>query len=79
MSKLTARGRKHISAKNFALPGRRFPIHDSKHAHAALSGASRALHRHTITRAQYNTILRKVHRRYPSIEIETHASTRRRH
>lgn len=34
--KLTPNARKHISDSNFALPGRRYPIHDVNHARAAL-------------------------------------------
>lgn len=34
---LTARGRKQIKGKNFALPGGRYPIHDKAHARNALS------------------------------------------
>lgn len=35
--KLTTQGRNHIAEGNFALPGRRYPIHDISHARAALS------------------------------------------
>lgn len=70
MSKLSAAGRAHVKKGNFALVReRRFPIHDSKHAHAALSGASRALHAGTITASQYRTIRRKVHAKYPGIKM----------
>jgi len=37
MGKLTSRGRKSIKSKNFALPGRRYPIHDIAHARNALA------------------------------------------
>lgn len=41
MTKLTSKARKHISKKNFALSGNRYPIHDKSHARAALSMVSR--------------------------------------
>lgn len=34
---LTTSGRKHVAEKNFALPGGRYPIHDSAHARNALA------------------------------------------
>lgn len=62
MAKLTAAGRKRIKASNFALPGRKYPIHDRAHAKAALS----MVERHG-TPAQKKTVRRKVTKRYPSI------------
>jgi hypothetical protein len=40
MAKLTAAGRKKIKTKNFALPGRRYPIEDRRHGANALSRVS---------------------------------------
>ena len=40
MTKLTTTGRKHVKASNFALPGRRYPIHDKAHAQNALARVS---------------------------------------
>ena len=37
MAELTAKGRKQVKASNFALPGRRYPIHDRAHAINALA------------------------------------------
>lgn len=60
--KLTTRGRKQVSPKNFALPGRRYPIHDISHARNALARV-----------AQYGTpaekaiVRRAVYRKYPSL------------
>lgn len=34
---LTAKGRERIAARNFALPGRRYPIHTLGHARNALA------------------------------------------
>lgn len=31
MARLTTRGRKRVKEGNFALPGRRYPIHDRSH------------------------------------------------
>ena len=63
MAKLTTRGRKRIKAKNFALPGRRYPIHDMSHARAALSmvGAHG-------TATEKKKVRAAVHRRWPSLK-----------
>lgn len=61
MSKLTTERRDEIPGKEFALPGRRFPIHDESHARAALSMA------HYASPAEQATIKRKVHAKYPGI------------
>jgi hypothetical protein len=37
MGELSAQGRKHVKDDNFALPGKRYPIHDREHAAAALA------------------------------------------
>lgn len=60
--KLTASARSKLKSKVFALPGRRFPISDANHAHAALSGASRALHAGNISSDQAATVRAKAHR-----------------
>jgi hypothetical protein len=41
MAKLTAKARKQIPGKNFAGPGRSYPIEDKNHARAALSMVSK--------------------------------------
>lgn len=62
MAKLTAKARGQISNKNFALPGRRYPIEDKSHARAALSMVSK-----------YGTAIEKarvrsaVHTKYPKM------------
>jgi hypothetical protein len=59
---LTAKARQHISKKNFALPGGRYPIHDKAHARNALARVS-----------QYGTSSEKakvraaVSKKYPNI------------
>ncbi len=60
--KLTASARKHIKAKNFALPGRRYPIEDAGHARNALSRVSG-----NGTPAEKAKVRRAVHRKYPGI------------
>ncbi len=61
MSKLTTERREEIPGGDFALPGRRYPIHDENHARAALSMA------HYASPAEQAEIKRKVHARYPGI------------
>jgi hypothetical protein len=62
MAVLTARGRKQIAPKNFALPGGRYPIDTAARARNALSrGAQNA------TPSEQATIKRKVRAKYPSI------------
>jgi hypothetical protein len=42
MAKLTAKGRKRLKKKSFVYPkSRSYPIHDKKHARAALSMSAR--------------------------------------
>ena len=62
MTKLTTERRAEIPGNEFALPGRRYPIHDESHARAALSMA------HYASPAEQETIKRKVHAKYPSID-----------
>jgi hypothetical protein len=40
MAKLTTAGRNKIASKNFAVPGRKYPIEDASHARNALSRVS---------------------------------------
>jgi len=61
VSKLTTERRDEIPGGEFALPGRRYPIHDESHARAALSMA------HYASPAEQAEIKRKVHAKYPGI------------
>lgn len=61
MTKLTTERRAEIPGNEFALPGRRYPIHDENHARAALSMA------HYASPAEQATIKRKVHAKFPGI------------
>jgi len=63
--KLTARGRNQIKEKNFALPGRRYPIYDRSHARAALSMVAK----HG-TPEEQATVRARVHAKYPGIGKE---------
>ena len=62
MAKLTAKGRRKIKGSNFALPGRRYPIHDASHARNALSRVSQ----HG-TDKEKARVRAAVKRRYPGI------------
>lgn len=62
MAVLTTKARNALKSGSFALPGRRYPIHDASHARNALSRVS-----------QYGSSEEKarvraaVHRKYPGI------------
>lgn len=62
MAKLTAKGRRKIKGSNFALPDRRYPIHDASHARNALSRVSQ----HG-TDKEKARVRAAVKRRYPGI------------
>jgi hypothetical protein len=63
MAKLTSRGRRRMKAKQFALPGNRFPINDASHARNALARAS------ALPPAERQKVRRKVKARFPSIQV----------
>lgn len=64
MSKLTARGRKHIKSKNFGLPKqKKYPIHDKAHARNALA----RVEQHG-TPKEKAEVRRRVCAKYPNIE-----------
>jgi hypothetical protein len=60
---LTEKGRKQIKGKNFALPGRRYPIQDTVHARNALARVAQ----HG-TPEEQATVKAKVEKKYPGIE-----------
>jgi hypothetical protein len=62
MTKLTARARKKIKTASFALPGRRYPIHDRSHAANALARVSQYG-----SASEKATVRRKVRARYPGL------------
>lgn len=75
MAKLTTKGRNAIKAKNFALPGRRYPIEDPAHARNALARVSQFG-----TPAEKAEVRAKVRSKYPGIgvakEVEKRVSER---
>lgn len=62
MAMLSSRQRRHLPSTSFALPGRRFPIHDEAHAHNALARVAQYGSKSEIARVRA-----AVHKRYPSI------------
>lgn len=65
MAKLTAAARSHIKAKDFALPGGRYPIEDASHARNALARVSQ----HG-TPEEKSRVRAAVHRKYPGIAMK---------
>jgi len=64
MAELTAKKRNQLPDSAFALSGRRYPIHDEAHARNAIARVMQ----HG-TKAEQTTVLRKVHAKYPNIEL----------
>ena len=63
MATLTAKRRNALPSSAFALPGRRYPIHNREHAIDALSRVSG-----NGTPAEKATVRAKVYRKYPSLK-----------
>lgn len=63
MAELTAKARNALSDRDFALPGRRYPIHDPNHARDALSRVSA-----NGTPEEKAAVRRAVYRRYPNMK-----------
>lgn len=61
---LTARGRRMILLRNFALPGRRYPINTIARARNALARVAQ----HG-TPAEQTKVKKAVHNKWPSIEV----------
>lgn len=59
MAKLSARARRRMSSKSFALSGGRFPIPDKSHAEAAKRLAARSLKKGNISRGEYQKVIAK--------------------
>ena len=62
MAKLTTKARKKIQTKNFALPGRKYPIEDKSHAQNALARVSQFG-----SPAEKAKVRGKVARKYPGL------------
>lgn len=60
---LTTAARKALASSDFALPGRRYPIHNEAHARNALARVSQYG-----TPDEQNKVRAAVHRRYPGID-----------
>jgi hypothetical protein len=52
MAKLTTAARKSLPGKEFAGPGRSFPVQDATHARMAISGATRSMHAGNISASE---------------------------
>lgn len=63
---LTAKSRNALPDESFALPGRRYPIHDARHARNALARVAQ----HG-TPAEQAAVRAKVAKRYPGIQMES--------
>ena len=66
MAHLTTAARKKIPAKEFALPGRRYPVEDEAHARNALARVAQ-----DGTPAEKAAVRRKVRRLFPDIRQES--------
>lgn len=71
MTVLTTKARDKLPAKDFALSGGRYPIHDENHARNALARVSQYG-----TPSEKATVRRKVHARYPEIREEHEAAAK---
>lgn len=63
MAELTSKKRKALSDSDFALPGRRYPIHDLAHARNALARVAQFG-----TEAERTIVRAKVHQKYPELK-----------
>lgn len=59
MSTLSAADRKQMSSKEFAGPGKSFPVNDANHARLAISGATRSEHAGNISKSEEDAIKEK--------------------
>lgn len=69
---LTRMGRAHVADKNFALPGKRYPIHDMVHARNALARVAQ----HGTPKEQV-AVRSRVHNKFPSLEKNASTVSRR--
>ncbi len=65
MAVLTTQARKAIPTEEFALPGRRYPIHNAVHARNALARVAQ-----NGTPAEQAIVRSKVKARYPGIRVD---------
>ena len=64
MALLTSEERKKLPDSAFALPSRRYPVHDLEHAKAALARVSA-----NGSSAEKAVVRRAVHKRYPKLDL----------
>lgn len=63
--------RRRISPSNFGLPKKKkFPLNTKKRAISAIAYAKKGARKGTITPQERDIVLRKVHAKYPTIQIE---------
>lgn len=63
MARLTARQRRKIPSRDFAGPGRSFPVNDASHARAAIRMAPRSYHAGNISKSTEKRIVSRAKRR----------------
>lgn len=66
MGELTSGGRKRLKDSDFALPGRRYPIHDKAHAKNALARVAQ----HG-SAGEKKKVRGKVYARYPGLKMNS--------
>ena len=64
MAKLTTKARKSLSAGDFAVPGRKYPVENAAHARNALARVSASG-----TPAEKAEVKRKVESKFPGIAV----------
>lgn len=79
MSHITVAGRRALARSQFALPPRKgktakrvkgsYPIDTAARGRDALSRGKAAVRRGRLTKSQYETIVRRVHAKYPNMQI----------
>lgn len=69
MAELTSASRNKLPDSSFALPNRRYPIHDESHARNALSRVSE-----NGSPEEKRKVRAAVHRKYPNIGTEHHTA-----
>ncbi len=74
MPKLTTRARKALPNRDFALPGRKYPIEDKAHAENALARVAQ-----NGSAAQQAEVKAEVHKRYPSMDSPSPQAETRSH
>ena len=74
MARLTTKGRKRMRSSSFALPGKRYPVHDRKHAANAKARATQQYRKGKLSKSQRD----RVHARANKVLGKSRKRTRRR-